>query len=152
MLALNTWNPWNELADLHRDLDAIVGRVFRDAGGRSNALNSFNAPTSSVDIRRADDGWKVAIPVPGIDPSEIEIDLDGRHLRVRGEAGNGQSNGSRYSRVEQQLTLPDDIDTEKVNARYHLGVLELTLPLKESAKPRRIQVEMSSETKRLKAA
>ena len=77
------------------------------------------------------------MPVPGIDPSAIEIDIEGRELRVR---------------AEQRLTLPDDVDTEKVGATYHLGVLELTLPVKDSARPRRIPVQVAPETKRLQAA
>lgn len=155
MLALNTWNPWNDLADLHRDLDAIVGRLFQGGGGRSSTLGSLGAGRTPVDVKREEDCWKVVMPVPGIAPSELEIDVEGRNIRVRGEHrenGDGHHDSYSYGRVEQQLTLPDDIDTEKVAARYHLGVLELTLPLKESAKPRRVEVQSSPEPKQLKAA
>ena len=152
MLALNKWNPWNDLADLHRDLDAIVGRMFQDGGGPFSALNTYKP---SMDIRRVDDNWKVVVPVPGIDPSAIEIDIEGRELRVRAEqreSANERKDGTAYGRIEQRLTLPDDVDTEKVGATYHLGVLELTLPVKDSARPRRIPVQVAPETKRLQAA
>jgi HSP20 family protein len=155
MLAMNKWNPWSELADLHRDLDAIVGRMFQDGGGRSSTLGSLGTGHPPVDMTREDDGWKVVMPVPGIAPSELEIDVEGRNVRIRGEHrenGDEHRDGYGYGRVDQQLTLPDDIDTEKVAARYQLGVLELTLPLKESARPRRIEVQASPETKQLKAA
>lgn len=152
MLALNTWNPWNELADLHRDLDAVVGRMFRQVGGPFSMLNAYQP---SIDIRRANDTWKAVLPVPGIDPSAIEIDLEGRELRIRAERreiANEPTDGAAFGRVEQRLTLPDDVDTERVAATYHLGVLELTLPVKESARPRRIEVHASPEAKQLKAA
>jgi HSP20 family protein len=153
MLALNTWNPWTDLADLHRDLDAIVGRVFQDIGGRSSALRSDN---SAVDVRRDGDHWTVVMPVPGIDPSELEIDVDGHQIRVRGEyrgANGTQAGHNTYrGRVDQAITLPNEVDTEKVTARYYLGMLELMLPLKESARPRRIQVQAAPEVKQLQAA
>lgn len=149
MLALTNWNPWSDVADLHRDLDVLVGRMFGDIG-RSSGLTTANA---SVEINREGDGWKVAVPVPGIEPEHIAIEVDGRTLHIRGEQQrNDGRNGAAYGRLEQQLTLPGDIDTEKVTARYHLGMLELTLPLKESAKPRRISIDTTKDVRQLHAA
>jgi HSP20 family protein len=55
-----------------------------------------------------------------------------------------------YGKFEREFTLPADIDADHVTARYHDGVLELTLPVKESVKPRRIEV--ATEAKHIKTA
>ena len=57
-----------------------------------------------------------------------------------------------YGRFERELALPEDIDTERVEATYRHGMLELVLPLKESAKPHRVEVKAAPETKQVQAA
>jgi HSP20 family molecular chaperone IbpA len=58
-----------------------------------------------------------------------------------------------YGKFEREFTLPDEIDQEKVQAAYRHGMLELTLPLEESAKPRRIDIQTTApEAKQIKAA
>jgi HSP20 family protein len=153
MLGLTVQNPWNELANLHRDLDAIVGRMFQGIDQFDKAF-SFDTPG---DLVRENDTWKLTMPIPGIDPSAVHIEAQGRTIRIRAEEGepgkNAEANGTgKYTLVQRQLTVPDDIDLDKVEARYNLGVLELLMPLKESAKPRRIAINGVTEVKQLQAA
>jgi HSP20 family protein len=90
----------------------------------------------------------------------VEIEVVGRTLRVRGERAfeadgdKGQPFLSEIGcgRFEREFTLPDAIDAEHVQAIYRHGMLELTLPLKESAKPRRIQIQAPQEMEQLTAA
>ena len=156
MLNMTRWTPWTELADLHRDLDSIFGRVFGESVPRQNA-DAFNTVTPAADVKREGDKWMVSIAVPGISPDTLDINIVGPTLRVRGERSSEQKTESVVSeivfgRFEREFTLPDEIDAQHVEATYRHGMLELVLPLKQSAKPHRIEVKAAPEAKQLHAA
>jgi HSP20 family protein len=159
MLGLTRWTPFGELASLHRDLDSLFGRVF-DETTRSQTVDAIGAFSPAADVKREGDRWMISMAIPGIAPEQVEIDAVGRTLRVRGERADDKDGEQvqpilseiSYGRFEREFTLPEDIDSEKVQATYRHGMLELVLPLKESAKPRRIEVDVTPETKQLHAA
>ncbi len=156
MLGMTRWTPWTELAGLHRDLDSIVSRVF-GATVPDQTADSFTSFTRAAGVRREGDRWMVSIAVPGISPEKLDVDIIGRTLRVRGERASEEKTDSlgseiAYGRFERELTLPEDIETERVEATYRHGMLELVLPLKESAKPHRVEVKAAPETKQAQAA
>ena len=156
MLGMTRWTPWTELAVLHRDLDSIVSRVF-GATVPDQTADSFTSFTPAAGVRREGDRWMVSIAVPGISPEKLDVDIIGRTLRVRGERASEAKTDSlgseiAYGRFERELALPEDIDTERVEATYRHGMLELVLPLKESAKPHRVEVKAAPETKQVQAA
>jgi HSP20 family protein len=156
MLGLSRWNPMSELASLHHDLDQLFGQVLGDANSYRDASRfAFSPP---VDVTRDSDKWQVAMAIPGIAPEQVDITVAGRTVRIAGERrlyGDGHIEPVLreigYGRFQREFNLPDDIDAEHVEASYRHGMLELSLPLKESAKPRRIVIA-SAEPKRLKAA
>ena len=80
MLNMTRWTPWTELASLHRDLDSIVGRVFGETGS-GPSIGSF----VPADVRRDGDKWLLSMALPAISPENVEIEVVGRTLRVRGE-------------------------------------------------------------------
>ena len=99
----------------------------------------------------------VSIAAPGMSPDKLDIDIVGRTLRVRGERASEEKTESVlreivYGRFEREFTLPEDINAQHVQATYRHGMLELVLPLKESAKPHRIEVKPAPETEQLHAA
>jgi HSP20 family protein len=156
MLGMIRWMPWTELVGVHRDLDSIVGRVFGGTVPRQT-VDSFTSLTPAADVRREGDKWMVSIAVPGISPDKLDINIVGRTLRVRGERASDEKTESVmseivYGRFEREFTLPDDIDAQHAQATYRYGMLELVLPLKESAKPYRIEIKAAPETEQLQAA
>jgi len=84
------------------------------------------------------------VPLPGIDPKDVSLEVAGNNLTIRAEVPSegGNKNGSHY---EQTLVIPQFLDLEKLTASHRHGMLHLTLPLKESVKPRRIQIETQVE-------
>ena len=82
--------------------------------------------------------------VPGFEMSEIEVTLRGNELSVRAEhkePAEGEATERGYARLERTVTLPAGVEAEKVEARYHNGVLEVHMPRTPEAKPRRIEVK-----------
>jgi HSP20 family protein len=84
------------------------------------------------------------VEVPGFEMSELEVTMRGNELTVRAEhkePAKGEAEERRYARLERTVTLPASIVPEKVEARYHNGVLEVHVPRSPEAKPRRIEVK-----------
>jgi HSP20 family protein len=156
MLGMTRWTPWTELVGVHRDLESIVGRVFGERVPLQT-VDSFTSLTPEADVRREGDTWMVSIAVPGMSPDKLDVEIAGRTIRVRGERSSEEKtesvmSESVYGRFERAFTLPEDIDAQRVQATYRHGMLELVLPLKESAKPHRIEVKTAPETKELHSA
>jgi HSP20 family protein len=152
MFGISRFNPWTELASLHRDLDSLFGRNFGQANQSGSSVEGF---TPATEVRKDGDKWMVAVYIPGVSPKDVNIEVVGHTLRVSGERTHAKGvepyvSEISYGKFEREFTVPSDIDADRVEARYHDGVLELTLPVKESAKPRRIEV--ATEPKQIKAA
>jgi HSP20 family protein len=155
MFGMTRWSPFDELTSLHREMDRLFSRAYGESGASASAF----AP--ALEVTSAKDAWHVRVALPGIDPKDVQIDLAGETLTIRGErirtvpvnSEKGQAHLSEiaYGRFERTLTLPDSIDAEKVSATYNHGMLELALPLRESVKPRRIEVK-AGDHKTLHAA
>ena len=152
MLGMTRWTPWTDLAGVHRDLDSLFNRVLGDTV-RSQNVDSF---TPAADVRRDGETWKVSLTLPGISPDNVDIDIVGRTLRVRGERTADEKaepviSEITYGRFEREFTLPEEIDAPHVQATYRHGMLELVLPVAEGAKPHRIAVKAATD-KQLHAA
>ena len=140
MVDLLRWNPVDEL---RRITDVFDRRLNSWRSG--SALVGSPAGTS---IGSVDDGYRVRIPLPGIAPENVTIDVAGRAVHVRAIEREGDTETVRY---EEVLTLPVSVDTDKIGATCRYGLLELTVPYLEAVKPRRIEVVME-EPKRLSKA
>jgi HSP20 family protein len=103
-----------------------------------------------VDVFEEADNIRITAEVPGVKPEDIEISLEGNLLTVRGtkqqEAEQRTERVHRYERMygvfERAFTLPASVDPKNIKANYDNGVLTITLPKSEKAKPRQIEVEL----------
>jgi HSP20 family protein len=77
--------------------------------------------------------------VPGFEPNELTVELTGNVLTIRAE--HPAPEGPPVRRLERTMTVPAGIDPEKIEARYHNGILEVHMPRTPEAKPRRIEVK-----------
>ena len=141
MLRMTRWNPFEELTSLHREMDRVFGRYAGDERAGAPA-----AWIPATEVNSSEDGWKVRVALPGIDPQDVHIDLHGNSLTISGERTRTETNGQgrtsefHYGRFERAFMLPANVDAEKVVASYDNGMLELSLPLAEAARPRRIAI------------
>ncbi|GAB4099228.1 Hsp20/alpha crystallin family protein [Sinomonas halotolerans] len=100
-----------------------------------------------IDLFREGDHYIVHADLPGIDPGSVDIDVDGQLLTIRAERTVRGREGVTWIAREReggtflrQLTLGQGIDTEHITATYSNGVLAVTIPVSERARPRRIPV------------
>jgi HSP20 family protein len=124
--------------DAFRDLDRLTTRVFdtatRSAGAR-------------LDAYRDGDTFFIDIDLPGVDPAGIDITVDRKVLTVRAERKRVEREGVKYvvaerptGPVSRQVFLSETLDTDRLDARYDNGVLTLSIPVTEKAKPRKFEV------------
>ena len=141
---LTRWNRADDVFNFQHEVDRLFNQFWSDLPTRP-ATTSNSSP--SFHVNASEDGWRIDIPIPGIDPKDVTLDVAGNTLSIRAEAGNGDKEAS-VGRYEQSFTIPPFLDLEKLSASHRHGMLRLTLPLKESVKPRRIQIETQDESQK----
>ncbi len=134
-----------DMFTFHRQIDRLFNQMWSDLATQPNTSSS-----PAFQVRSTADAWTVSVPLPGIDPKHVLLEAAGHALTIRVEQPDNEQNG--YPRFEQTITVPQFVDLDKVTASHRHGLLELTLPLKDSVKPRRIQIESAAtDTKQLHA-
>src|SRR5918995_331462 len=129
--------------DPFRDLDRLTQQVFGTA-----ARPAF----MPMDAWRSGDVFHIEFDLPGVNTESIDLDVERNVLTVRAERGQGSdTNGSEMLAAERprgvfsrQVILGDNLNLDAVEASYRDGVLHLTVPVAEKAKPRKISVESGS--------
>jgi HSP20 family protein len=141
------WNTGNSLPEEIRQ--AFDRFLQPEDGDASNVVTSQWAPR--VDIREDEQRFVILADIPGVDPAQIEVSMEKGILTIKGEreAGSAESNG-KFTRVERargafhrRFALPDSADAEGITANGRFGVLEIVIPKKAQATPRRITINTS---------
>jgi len=151
-----TWNPWRDLETLRREVE----RAFESYAGERPLNALFRNPLTSIfarafpQINMSEDKDAVYVEAlaPGVDPASLEISVIRDTLRIAGEKQpiKMEVKSEAFHRNERQsgkfvrtITLPVDVDGDKVTADYKNGVLLITLPKAEAAKPKQIEVKVN---------
>lgn len=101
-----------------------------------------------VDVIETAEMVTVNVEIPGIDPKDVDISITGNILTIKGEKkGEKEEKGKQYHRVERSygsfarnVEIPSLVDAEKIKAEYKNGVLKITIPKSEKAKPKQITI------------
>jgi HSP20 family protein len=127
-------------------------RVFQDSLSRLFSEPASRPWSPAVDILETENELVLKADLPEVDPKNVGIQLENGTLTLRGERKfeEHKSGKAAHHRIERgygafvrAFTLPDTIDAEKVNADYKNGVLTITLPKKELAKPRTVNIQVT---------
>ena len=128
--------------DPFRDLDRWTQQVFGTAA---------RPAVMPMDAWREGEHFIVEFDLPGVQADSLDLDVERNMLTVRAERPGLDQNREMLSAerprgvFSRQLFLGDNLDTDKIEASYHDGVLRLTIPVAEKAKPRRIEISRDSE-------
>lgn len=129
--------------DPFREMDRLLSDVTRTPA----------AVAVPMDLYRDGDNYMAAVDLPGVDPASIDIDVDDRTLTIRAERAAKVSQEVQWLSRERamgtfarQLTLGHGLATDQITAEYTDGVLTLTIPVAEAAKPRKVEVKHGSTT------
>jgi HSP20 family protein len=128
-------NPFEDIFNFQRETDRLFNQLWSDVPVRSVRPT----PTYPFQVHTAEDSWRVEIPMPGIDPATVTLEVAGNTIAVRAEQDGGRGDGATH--WEQTMTVPRILDLDAIRATHKHGMLVLTIPLKESVKPRRVQID-----------
>jgi len=151
-MAIIRWEPFRDLVSLQERMNRIFDDAFRGASRGSEedwALGGSWAP--AVDIYEQGHDIVLKAELPGVDPKDVDVRVENNVLTLRGERKlDNEVKRENYHRVERSygaftrsFTMPNMVDTEKIKAEYKDGVLRVSLPKKDEAKPKQISINVS---------
>jgi HSP20 family protein len=113
----------------------------------NSAASTASIRPMPVDLYREGDTYLLTADLPGVDPQSVDIDVDGQLLTIRAERTVSASDDAKWlargrqsGAFQRRFTLGQAIDRDGISASYTNGVLSLSLPVSEKAKPRKIEV------------
>ena len=144
-----SWDPFGEIERLRREVDRVFGSLGSDPSHALTFLPGLAARQHPhLNVAEVGEDYLVEGLAPGVDPSTLDVSVQGNRLTVSGEkkAPEGvkpeafhrsERSAGRFVRT---VDLPADVDPNKVKATYVDGVLQVRLPKAETAKPKRIEI------------
>ena len=144
MSNLIRWEPAREMMSLRDAMD----RLFDDAFTRPLSIkDAWSVP--AIDMYQTDDEIVVKAALPGIKSDEVQINITGEVLTLKGEVKQNEEKKEkawhireqRYGSFERSVVLPTDVVADKAKAEFENGILTITLPKAEEVKPKMITVK-----------
>lgn len=138
------WDPFDVILDLQSDLNRVLNRSLTRRGDWDKS------PIPIIEVHEEQDQYLVHADLPGLKKEDLKISVEGNLLTIQGERKQEKETKSKgyqyterfYGIIARTIELPAEIQQDKVKASYKDGVLEVTLPKSESAKPKLIQVDV----------
>ena len=154
-MAVARWSPWNDLFDLHNQVDQLFQSLAEPAKTNAGATEFMNLP---IDIGQTDGEFVIEASVPGFKPEEVEVTFEDGVLTIKGERREQQEKKEghyvrrerRMASVYRQIGLPAEVRADEIRASFENGVLRITVPRAKKAEPKRIPVTPQSGGKEQK--
>ena len=141
------WPLLNRWSNLRDDLNTLFELPLMATSFRRGQL--FNGWSPALDLYQTNDEFVATLELPGMRKEEIEISLHDGTLTISGERKSEVKNSEQVERSERyvgkfrrSISLPARVDVNKVSASYRDGILSVTLPKAEDAKPKQIKVNV----------
>ncbi len=144
------WNPLGEMVSLRDAMD----RLFEDSFvGPLSAASNGQLLAVPVDIYATENEVVVKAALPGVKPEEVSVTIEADCLTIQGETkaehetktGTYLRQEHRYGAFCRQIMLPSEVNADAASAAYENGVLKITLPKAEVAKPKQIKVQTATQ-------
>ena len=148
-MAIVRWDPFRDLVTAQRDFDHLFREAFSPHFAEAELSTRSWAPP--VDIFETENDIVLKAELPGIEAKDVEVRVEDNTLYLKGERKfEKEVKEQNYHRVERSygsfarsFSLPNSIDADKVKAEYKDGLLTLTMPKREEAKPKTIKIDVT---------
>jgi HSP20 family protein len=145
--ALSAWNGFGRLSTLRDEIDRLFQAPLDELTRASHLLSGW---TPALDVYEQKDNLVVKVELPGMKREDIEVSLHDGSLSISGErkAQEKYQDAEVYraerfvGRFQRTVTLPTPVAADKITAQYKEGILTVTLPKTEEAKPKQIEVNV----------
>ncbi|MEM1059123.1 MAG: Hsp20/alpha crystallin family protein [Verrucomicrobiota bacterium] len=145
-------DPTDGLSDLRQEMS----RLFDYAFPNLSRFTGLQANAMPVDLYRDENNYYVRAELPGVAKEDIKVEFEDGWLKLTGtyrreesapatdttKEGEAQATRVESANAERQVRVPENVATDRIAAKYENGVLTLTLPLREEAKPRSIDIKI----------
>jgi HSP20 family protein len=143
------WSPFRELDRVRNDFEELLDRFLGSRASREHHSPFTPALESFIDSGKL----VIRAELPGVDPKDVDITVTGDQLTIRGTREQRIDEQSRsfihrefsYGSFERTVRLPGGVTGEDVKASYRNGVLELTMPVPEQSKSRKVTIQVEGE-------
>ena len=151
MSSVIRWSPVTDLMSLHNAMDRLFGDTFGLGSGQSRTVGAVGEGYLPLDVYQVEKEWVIRAAVPGIDPKNVEVTFDGGQITIKGEISLPEGSHPEnfwlrenfYGKFSRVLSLPDDAVGEQARAQFLNGMLVLTVPRAEPAKPKSVKIPVS---------
>ena len=144
---LSTWPALDRWADLRDELNSLFD--LPTTGNLARQAQLFSGWTPALDLYQNNDNVVAVVELPGMRKEDIDVSLHDGMLTIAGERQSSSGEGENAERTERfsgkfrrSVTLPTRVDASKVSASYKDGILTVTLPKSEEAKPKKVEVSI----------
>ena len=149
-MAIVRWEPLRDLMTAQTDFGRLFREAFAPFSGETEISTRAWAPP--VDIYETENDIVVKAELPGVDPKDVEVRIEDNTLYLKGERKfEKEVKEQNYHRVERSygsfarsFSLPSSIDASTVKAEFKDGLLTVTMPKREEAKPKTVKVEVAA--------
>ena len=157
-MVLRRWEPFREFAGMREARGRFFGNGFTHPHGPW-AVNR-GSDTLSLDVYHTAESLVLKAAIPGVKPDEVDVSVTGNILTIKGEAKSEDEvkeksyliREQRHGTFSRTLNLPKGLNTDEIEATYGEGVLTLTIPKAEDARPKAIKVNVKKGIEGKKAA
>ena len=144
-MAMSRWDPFRDLMSIQSELNQLFGRTFSGEGERVRGADWV----PPLDAHETTDRFVITVELPGMGPEDVDISVEDNVLTLTGErrfyADRSEDEfhriERRYGTFARSLTLPATTDANAIAASFDAGVLTISVPKREEAKPRKILVK-----------
>lgn len=149
-MALTRWNPSRDLLDIADEMNRFVSNMFGD-GGETRETSLFKGTwTPLVDISEDNDNFYLYVELPGMKREDVKVRYEEGLLTITGEKKVEKKDESKnfhrversYGKFERSFRVPTRVVSDKIDAHFENGVLNISLPKMEEAKPKEIDVKI----------
>jgi HSP20 family protein len=141
------WSPWSEFRELHQQMGNLLAAAFGDGPGDRDRSGLGWLP--AADVEETADAYVVELELPGVKRDDVSVEFGGGELIITGEVkernrvGFLRTRTRPVGRFDYRVSLPAEVEDDRVAASLSDGVLTVRLPKTEQARPRRIPVSSS---------
>jgi len=144
-MAIERWDPFREAVSLRDAMNTLLQESFIRPGGLGAGQEHAALP---LDVTENEEAFVVKASMPGVKPDDVQITVQGDTLSIRGASkAEEEKKGDqwhlrerRFGSFQRTLTLGTPVNSDQAQAQFEHGVLTLTLPKSEAAKPRQIKI------------
>jgi HSP20 family protein len=157
---LTPWHtPLRAFNEMQQEMNQLFSRFFGEGEQEGNRWQSqVESYVPQIESAVRDNTLWVKADLPGIDPKDVEVTVEGTRLTLRGQRKaehEGSEEGYLHREVQygtfiRSFTIPEGVKPEDIQAKYHNGVLELSVPLPAELLPKKVNIAIEGQTKEQK--